>query len=139
MRRMLATALALVACCAVPRFVAAQGHPLAARELARGTVIAAEDVATDSVAAADVARITGFVTRRVVRKGEALREPAVSPAPLVANGSAVMVRATVEGVTVARSGTALSDASLGSTVRVRLSSQRTVNTIVTGPATVRIP
>jgi len=117
-----------------PRFVAAQA--LAARELPRGTVIAVADVVGDTATARPIA---GWVTRRVVKKGEPLREPAISPAPVVTNGETVLLRATVEGITVSRSATALADGAIGAAVRVRLSSQRTVNAIVTGPATVRIP
>lgn len=117
---------------AAPRLAASQA--VAARELPRGAVLAAEDIAGDTTP-----QVTGWVTRRVVKKGEPLREPAVTPAPIVTHGAAVTIRATVEGVTVSRPAIALADGSLGAAVRVRLSSQRTVNAVVTGPATVRVP
>jgi flagella basal body P-ring formation protein FlgA len=121
-----------------PRFVAAQALAAryAARELPRGTVLTVADISGDT---ANTSPIAGWVTRRVVKMGEPLREPAISSAPIVTNGERVVLRATIEGVTVSRPGTALADGAIGAAVRVRLSSQRTVSAIVTGPATVRIP
>ena len=97
----------------------------------------AADVAADS--AADATTIDGWVTQRVVRRGEVLREPAIARPQLIKSGSAVHVQASVDGVLVSRDGTALNTGSLGDQVRVRLDAQRTITGIVAGPATVKLP
>jgi flagella basal body P-ring formation protein FlgA len=113
----------------------AQGTvPLAAHDIARGVELTAADIAGDSTS---VSRI-GWVTRRVIHEGEALKEPAIAPAQLVKAGSEVTVRAESGGVVVTRTGTALSSGSLGDRVRVRLDAQHTISGIVAATATVKI-
>lgn len=112
--------------------------PRAARELARGTLLAAADIATDTTAARALApAIVGWEVRRLVKAGEPLRAPAISPPTLVFAGTVVTVVADVDGVRVSRPGTAMGAGSLGERVRVRLDPQRTITAIVAGPATVR--
>ena len=109
----------------------------AARDMARGTVLASTDIVADS--SADAKRYDGWITRRIVRQGEVLKEPAIGQRLLVATGSRVRVEAVVEGVVVSRDGIATAAGSLGDKVRVRIDAQRAVTGTVTGPATVRLP
>ena len=109
----------------------------AARDMARGTVLASTDIVADS--SADAKRYDGWITRRIVRQGEVLKEPAIGQRLLVATGSRVRVEAVVEGVVVSRDGIAAAAGSLGDKVRVRIDAQRAVTGTVTGPATVRLP
>jgi flagella basal body P-ring formation protein FlgA len=119
---------------AAPGTVAQGTGPAAARDLARGVELTAADIAGDSAAASRV----GWITRRLIRAGEPLKEPAVAPAQLVHAGSEVTIRAESGGVIVTRTGTALSSGSLGERVRVRLDSQHTITGIVASPATVKV-
>ena len=109
----------------------------AARDMARGTVLASTDIVADS--SADAKRYDGWITRRIVRQGEVLKEPAIGQRLLVATGSRVRLEAVVEGVVVSRDGIATAAGSLGDKVRVRIDAQRAVTGTVTGPATVRLP
>jgi flagella basal body P-ring formation protein FlgA len=115
------------------------GQPVASRDLARGVVLTRDDIECDSTASTSAMRLVGWGTRRLVRKGEPLREPAVAPPVLVTAGSSVTVRATVGGVTATRDGTAMAGGALGERVRVRLDTQRYITGTVAGPATVHIP
>ena len=122
--------------------------PRAARELARGTVLALADIAVDATtvvatgatgaAATTVGpTIVGWEVRRLVRAGEVLRAPAITPPTLVFAGTTVQVVADVDGVKVSRPGTAMGAGAIGERVRIRLDQQRTIIAIVAGPATVR--
>lgn len=103
--------------------------PVAARSIPRGAELVADDIApgSDSV----MARL-GWIARRVIRAGEVLREPAVEPPPLIRAGQPVQYQVTVNGISVSMTGTALSDASLGQEVVVRLDPKRRLSGIVTG-------
>jgi len=109
----------------------------AAHDIARGTVLAYTDIVAES--SADAKRYDGWITRRIVRQGEVLKEPAIGQRVLVANGSRVRLEAVVDGVVVSRDGIATAAGSLGDRVRVRIDAQRAVTGTVTGPATVRLP
>ena len=66
------------------RLAAAVPPPVAARALARGAVLTADDITyPDSAAATDSTVAPGWVTRRVVAAGEPLRPPAVQPPVVV--------------------------------------------------------
>jgi flagella basal body P-ring formation protein FlgA len=112
--------------------------PLASRDLGRGHVLAASDIRADALAAPDP-QVVGWITRRVIRAGEPLRAPAIAPPPLVRAGTPVTVQFVAAGVTVAREGTALMTGAFGDHVHVRLDEQRSLNGVVAGPSTVRIP
>jgi flagella basal body P-ring formation protein FlgA len=126
--------LAIVASYAQP-----QGSvPVAAHDIPRGVELTAADISADSAVTAVAASRIGWVTRRVMRAGEALSEPSVAPPQLVHAGASVTVRAETGGVVVTRPGTALMSGSLGERVRVRIDSQHIVTGIVAASATVRI-
>lgn len=114
----------------------AQGVPTAARDIPRGTELAADDIAP-APSAASASRV-GWVARRLIRAGEALSEPSVAPPRIVRAGTDVTVRAESGGVVVTRPGTALTSGSLGERVRVRIDPQHIVTGIVAAPATVKI-
>jgi flagella basal body P-ring formation protein FlgA len=108
--------------------------PAAAHDLARGVELTASDILGGS----DPASRIGWITRRVIREGELLKEPAIAPAQLVRAGAEVTVRAEMGGVLVTRTGTATSSGSLGDRIRVRLDAQHTITGIVASSATVKI-
>ena len=119
------------------RAQAAEAH--AARELARGTALGPDDIATDSGTVSASALPLGWITRRVIHVGEPLRAPAISPPQLVRAGTNVTVRAVTQGIIVSREGIAQSGGVLGEQVRVRLDTRRTITGTVAGPANVQIP
>jgi flagella basal body P-ring formation protein FlgA len=135
-------ALAGVASCThaqnVAPAVSQTATPVAARDIPRGVELTAADIAADSAGTAVAASRIGWVTRRVMRAGEALSEPSVAPPQLVHAGASVTVRAETGGVVVTRTGTALMSGSLGERVRVRIDSQHIVTGIVAASATVKI-
>lgn len=117
---------------------AQRAAPVAARDIPRGTELTAADIAADSGSANAPLSLIGWVARRVIHEGEALREPAIDSPRLVRAGADVTVRAELGGVVVTRPGTALMAGSLGERVRVRIDSEHFVTGIVAAPATVRI-
>lgn len=114
----------------------AQGAPTAARDIPRGTELAADDIVAAPGAASE-SRV-GWVARRLIRAGEALSVPSVAPPQVVRAGTDVTVRAESGGVVVTRPGTALTSGSLGERVRVRIDPQHIITGIVAAPATVKI-
>ncbi|MCC7195119.1 MAG: flagellar basal body P-ring formation protein FlgA [Gemmatimonadaceae bacterium] len=115
---------------------ASPSTPQAARDIARGTVLGRADVAGDSAAADSLA---GWVARRRIRMGEALRSPAIGHRALVSPGMEVTVLSSHEGVSVKWTGTALSGGALGERIRVRMEGARIVVASVTGPAEAAVP
>jgi flagella basal body P-ring formation protein FlgA len=110
--------------------------PVAARDLARGTILAVADVRADSVVQAE--RLAGWEVRRVLKAGEPLKAPAVEPPALVLPNRTVTLEAQVAGIRVTRTALALGRGTLGSRIPVRLDHQRIVSATVTGPSTVRV-
>ena len=116
--------------------------PVAARSLTRGQVLTERDISTVRlVTRAPSANVSGavapgWVTRRVIRSGEVLREPAVAPAPLVRGGQPVKFTYVQNGLRLTLDGVASADAEFGETVAVRLGAKRRLAGVVTGPARV---
>ena len=110
--------------------------PVAARDLARGTVIVAADLRATSPA--DAERLAGWEVRRLLREGEPVKAPAVAPRALVQPNSSATLEATVAGVRVTRTVTVLGRGLLGDRVSIRLDPSRTVAAVVTGAGTVRL-
>jgi flagellar basal body P-ring formation protein FlgA len=120
---------------------------VAARQIARGTVLAEQDVlvrhmlvwgAPDTAMAPTPEHLIGSEARRVLRDGEPIRSNDVTPAPLVFAGDSVTAELVRDGVRVALAGTALHNASLGARVAIRLSGGRRFAGIATGRNTVRL-
>lgn len=114
----------------------------AARDLPRGVTLTAEDiryappeVGTGTVPA-DVG--PGWVTRRVIAQGEALRAPAVTPPTLVSRGDPVDVVVQRGTIVLRLRGTALGSAREGEAVNVRIDSRRRLEGIAAGPGLVQI-
>ncbi|MBI2406703.1 MAG: flagellar basal body P-ring formation protein FlgA [Gemmatimonadetes bacterium] len=110
--------------------------PRAARDLARDQALLRSDIAGDSAAADS---LTGWVARRRLRAGEPLRYPAIGRPALVVAGADVTVVSSVDGVSITRSGTALSGGARGERIRVRLEGTRILVATVTGPSEATIP
>jgi flagella basal body P-ring formation protein FlgA len=113
---------------------------VAARPIARGTVLSTADIvarvvsADDSVASTQVG--PGWIARRPIREGEPLRSPAVAPPPLVHGGTDVRFRLQHEDLQLLLPGRALSSGALGDTILVRLDARRRFRGVVSGPGLV---
>lgn len=111
---------------------------VAARDLARGTVLRPEDIAREAPAApgaTDSGEVgEGWVVRRLVRQGEVLRSPAVAPPSAVRAGEPVqgVVRRGVVELRVW--GVALNDAPVGGIVHLRTADGRRFTGTATGIA-----
>lgn len=119
------------------------GHtPVAAHDLARGTVLAAADIQwTDSIRIDFPGRDSlraGWVARRPFRAGEVLEPPGVSPPDLVSSGDVVNVIYTAPGVALTLRGTAVGSGAMGDEVYVRLDNRRRLRGVVAGANTVRV-
>lgn len=120
---------------------------VAARQIARGTVLTEQDVlvrhmlvwgAPDSVAAPAPQRLIGAEARRVLRDGEPIHPTDVTPAALVLAGDSVTAELVRDGVRIALVGTALHSAPLGARVAIRLTGGRRFAGIAVGRNTVRL-
>ncbi|MDZ7630586.1 MAG: flagellar basal body P-ring formation chaperone FlgA [Gemmatimonadaceae bacterium] len=123
-------------------------EPVAARQIARGTILGEQDVlvrhtlvwgAPDTTAAAtSAAQLIGSEARRVLRDGEPIRANDVTGAPVVFAGDSVTAEIIRDGVRLALVGTALHNASLGARVAIRLDRGRRFAGVATGRNTVRL-
>ena len=116
--------------------------PVAAREIARGTVLATTDIAwSDSVVSRFGTRDSvqaGWVARRSFRAGEVLEAPGVSPPDLVTSGDMVNVIYTAPGVAITLRGTAVGSGAKGDEVYVRLDNRRRLRGVIAAANTVRV-
>jgi flagella basal body P-ring formation protein FlgA len=127
---------------AVAAEVAEATYPVAARDLARGEVLALTDiVSVSSSASADenaADSLVGWTTRRVISAGEPLRAPAVSPPDLVKAGDTVQAVWRGKTIELSIGGTAAGSAALGERVLVRVDARRRLEGVVIGPALVQL-
>jgi flagella basal body P-ring formation protein FlgA len=130
---------------------------VAARDLARGAVIEAADIAytSDSATIASWGRgfarpnngvrgnsqsvAAGWVTRRAIRAGEPLIEPSVTRPDLVRAGDPVDVIYIDEGIRIKLSGVAVGNGSKGDEIYVKLDNRRRLRGVIDNAHTVRIP
>lgn len=127
---------------AAPRgAVAQEGSPtvaVAARDLPRGTVLGAGDIALRPAAGeapdAGAAVEEGWVARRLVREGEVLREPAVAPPPAVRAGEPVQGLVRRGAVELRVWGVAMNDAQVGAIVHLRTADGRRFTGTASGTA-----
>ena len=119
---------ALIVAMATPGLAESQ---VAARDIARGTVLSAEDIVTADTARTAV--VPGWITRRKITAGETLRSPAVAPPDVVQAGTTVRFRMKRGDVSLLFKGTAISSGALGDTVFVRLDTRMRFRGVVTGP------
>lgn len=80
----------------------------------------------------------GQISARQLNAGTVLRKQDLRTRPLVRRGQEVSIETRGPGFVVSRSGEAMQAGGLGDTVRVRLSRQETVTTVVSGEGRVRI-
>ena len=96
---------------------------VAARDLARGTVLGADDIARSAAPADGTGASSGvgegWVVRRLVREGEVLREPAVAPPAAIRSGEPVQGVVRRGAVELRVWGIALNDAPVGGIVHLR--------------------
>lgn len=119
---------------------------VAARSLARGTQLGADDVrlvrqeirgVTDYFA--DARQVIGKQVKRPLGSGAVLTAQAVEPPRLVRRTELVTIMVTSGGMEVRMAGEALSDAAQGEPVKVRnLISKRIVEGVVTSPGVVTV-
>lgn len=118
--------------------------PVAARDLARGAALTADDIAYRAadagVAAANSSAEVGvgWVTRRVIRAGETLRPPAVAPPEVIRAGEPVEVRWSGEAIELRLQGVAAASAREGERVWVRLATGWRVEGEAVAPGQVEI-
>jgi flagellar basal body P-ring formation protein FlgA len=119
---------------------AGAGPPTAARDLPRGHTLAAADIAVAAAAgpAAEGEAVVGpgWVTRRTIREGEPLREPAVAPPLVVRAGETVEAIWRQGGMELRVRGTALGNAAAGQRVAVRLDTRRRLEGTAAAPGQV---
>lgn len=117
---------------------------VAAREVARGAVLEAEDVRVAPVTEWGPPRErgetpgAGWTARRLIASGEPLREPAVGPPLLVRSGEETEVLWSGGGVELKVRGAALGSASRGERVSVRIDTKRKLEGVAEAPGRVRI-
>lgn len=112
--------------------------PVAARDLARGHVLRAEDIALVNAAEEGAEVEPGWVTRRVISEGEVLRAPAVAPPRMVRVGQVVEMVRRHGHVELRLRGQAMNNAALGERVHVRIDAQRRFEGEAIGPGRVRL-
>ena len=128
-------ALVLAIASASPAAGQAGSIPVAARDLPRGVALTSADIsATDSLA---VPRV-GWVTRRTIREGEPLREPAVSPPLLVTAGDEVQVVWSDGSMELRLKGRAMNSATAGGRVNVRVDTTRRFEGVAVDAGLVRL-
>lgn len=128
----LALAAALLLSCTAPAVAQA---PLAARDLARGEVLAAADIVSGGE---DVPVPVGWVTRRVVSAGQELRAPAIAPPKLVTAGETVQVLWRQGTLELRVRGRAMGSAAEGERVLVHVDSRRRLEGVAIAPRLIRV-
>jgi flagella basal body P-ring formation protein FlgA len=119
---------------------------VAARALARGDTLRAEDIARrDTVitwrwsSAPDTTpALPGWVTRRALAAGEVLRAPAVSAPPVISSGAPVTAIWQDGPLRLVITGVATNAATAGAPVGVRIDRTRRLDGIAVAPNTVRL-
>ncbi|MBL0941011.1 MAG: flagellar basal body P-ring formation protein FlgA [Gemmatimonadaceae bacterium] len=121
-------------------------YTVAARAIARGETLRAEDIAMlDTVivwrwnGSPDTTRaLPGWVTRRAIAAGEVLRAPAVGAPALITSGQTVTAIWQDGSLRLAIAGVATNTAALGAPVGVRIDRSRRLDGVAVGPNTVRL-
>jgi flagellar basal body P-ring formation protein FlgA len=114
------------------------GAPVAARDLPRGAVLADSDLEYAAGSAADLAPPIGWVTRRVVAKGEPLKPPTIARPEVIRSGDAVQVVWSGEGMEIRLNGRAMNSAQAGERVTVRVDTRRRFEGVALESGVVRL-
>ncbi len=134
----LSAALATIGA-AVPVQAQARAGAVAARDIARNTILAADDILPLGGPSADPGTVApGWVTRRALRAGEVLAAPAVEPPKLVQARTPVELRFGQGALLVTRRAIALTSGRAGDTVRVRLDAHRELSARVVSAGVVDV-
>lgn len=128
-------AIALISLTAGVSSGQAQQAPLAARDLQRGATLQAADIL---LAEGDATEFVGWVTRRVIKEGEALQPPAIAPANVIRSGDRVQLVWRQGTMEIRMTGKAMSSAASGEKVLVRVDTQRRFEGIAHAPGEVRL-
>lgn len=139
-----AVAAALLALAHAPAAAQSDSVAVAARDLPRGAVLEGRDIAyrapapgpTPGPAAPAVA--AGWVTRRTIAAGEALRAPAVSPPMLVSTGQEVALVWSDGAMELRLKGRAMNSAVAGGRVAVRVDMKRRFEGVAIAAGLVRM-
>lgn len=131
---------------ALPRDQRRVTFAVATRALARGETLTAADMITmDTVITwrwatpPDSTRpAAGWVTRRAIAAGEVLREPAVTPPPVITAGSTVTAIWQDGSLRLVLAGTATNTAALGAPVGIRIDRSRRLDGVAAGPNLIRL-
>ena len=92
-----------------------------------------------SMPASDTVRVQpGWVAQRAIAEGEVLRTPSVQAPALITSGSTVKVIFRDGPVQVVVNGTAITSATLGAPVSVRIDRSRRLEGVAVAPNTVRL-
>jgi flagella basal body P-ring formation protein FlgA len=112
---------------------------VATRALARGDVLDTVIIWRWNGFAPDtVPALPGWVARRPIAAGEALRAPAVSPPPLIKSGTSVTAIWQDGPLRLVLSGVATNTAIAGAPVGVRINRSRRLDGVAVAPHTVRL-
>jgi flagella basal body P-ring formation protein FlgA len=117
--------------------------PVAARALASGTLLAADDIARDArvqwgvPGSQEMVEPLGWEVRRALRAGDALQGVVIAAPPAVASGAQLRIVWQQRGVAIELDAVALTAARLGERVQARTATGR-VTARMTGPGEARI-
>jgi len=116
---------------------------VAARAIARGTLITEEDLAiemlSDPRSVMETGLVVGRITRRNFREGEVIRQSMIELPRVIKRGDDVTASISGSGYSINTSGNALDHGAMGELISVRIfATGKVVNARVTGPANVTI-
>jgi flagella basal body P-ring formation protein FlgA len=118
--------------------------PTAAHDLERNITIAVDDIMLAPTVEwgpprdRGVTVEAGWITRRRITRGDALKSPAVAPPIAVRPGDAVQLVFETDGISITLQGRAAGQASVGQRVAVRADTGKRLEGIVTEPGVVRV-
>jgi flagellar basal body P-ring formation protein FlgA len=119
--------------------------PVAAREIARGALLAPEDVTVEEYADWGQPRdrpaateIVGWRVNRRIRQGEVLQSPAIRPEDAVSSGSVIELVWAGRSVSVSVDGTAIGSGAVGDTIQVRVHDNKRVRAVIDAPGRARV-
>lgn len=110
---------------------------IAAKDIQRGVTIEAHHTSS-GCSSSENKSIIGWITKRVIKKGELLDRPAIAPPNLLIDKSSTRAIYKDADLLVSINVIALGDGSLGDTVLVRTPNRRRIKTVVTDTNTVLI-